>query len=159
GKGRQAQVRLGRRGDEPPGGLPLRVPRQARVRHRAHGHRGQGPALGAGDDQGRLRGHQGRRALAPQRPHPAVRRRRAREPRARAHPQAPGQALRDRALHGPGEGEGAHARPDPDLLQGPAGEGGDRPGPGQGPLRQARDDQAPGHRTPGAAGAARRSAL
>jgi hypothetical protein len=65
------------------------------------------PCARAGDDQGRLRGHQGRGAVAPQRPHPAVRRRRAGEPRARAHPQAPGQALRDRALHGPREGEGA----------------------------------------------------
>ena len=40
---------------EPPGVAPLRAARQARVRHRAAGHRGQVAARRLGADQGRLR--------------------------------------------------------------------------------------------------------
>ncbi len=63
-----------------------------------------------------------------QRPHPALRPGDAREPRARAPAQAAAAQARDRAADRQDAREGADARADADLLQGPARQGRDRAG-------------------------------
>ncbi len=90
---RQAQGGRGGRGEQPLRLLPLRAAGAPGVRDRAAGHRGQGAArLGGAAERG-VRRDPRRGAVAAQRAHPPLRPRGAREPRARARPQAAGAPL------------------------------------------------------------------
>ncbi|CAA9505795.1 MAG: tmRNA-binding protein SmpB, partial [uncultured Solirubrobacteraceae bacterium] len=155
GQGQEAQGGTGRRRVQSLRVVPLRAAREARVRDRAPGHRGQGAARRRRAAEGRLRAHPRRRAVPAQRPHPALRSRRARQSRARARSAPARTPPPDRQARRAGQGEGADARPDADLLQRRTGEGRDRGRQGQGPVRQAPVDQGArvqARHGPGAAG-------
>ena len=138
----EAQGGARRRRDQPAGALPVPPPRQARGRDGADRHRGQVAARAA-----RRRSRtatppiEERRAVAVQRPHPALRARLARQPRARAPAQA---AASTSASSQRMAGQRQRARPDARphaavLLRRP------REGRDRARARQGRRRQAPGH--------------
>ena len=118
GQEAQAQSRRRRRRHQPPGGVSVQPARAARGRHRAPGLGGEVAAQRLGPAQGRLRRGAGRRGLAAQHAHRALRAR-ARGPRPRATAQAAAAQARDRAADRQDGREGADDRADADLLLGP----------------------------------------
>ena len=109
----EAQGGSGRHRHEQTGVVPLQPARQVRGGDRAPGLGGEVAPRGRGAAEGRLRGGARRRGLAAQHAHRALQAR-AREPRARATPQAAASPPRDRPAHRGQHREGpddrAHAR-------------------------------------------------
>ena len=122
---------------EPPRAVRLPAARAARGRDRAHRHRGEVAARGAGHARAGVRGRPRHGGLADRRRDRRVRAREHREPRARSRPQAAAQARRDLLARRQGAREGPDDRADAALLQGRQGEGRARARPRQGAGRQA----------------------